>query len=278
MVKIFFSLFLFFSFSFASEATQEDLLREKIKTFLDASVYRENKGYIEILFSPKSDYFTQDRVDAVKIVTTLKNNGLLNLFFKKPRELRLRFKTSGPPLLFVKIMGDTLRNIGYYRYVTQESHLDSSEFTWSISLVSEYATDPLILQKELQKNGCSIVDLQRNSMTDWTYTLDMRDGHLNLDSLKAGQEMALKKSLSAYWLNVSEVKTLQIQSSKSNDWYPYIAYYDSSLHLLEVVKKNEKTSKIILELPKYAEYIKISDMYTLKNIKDSLVVYPVGLR
>ena len=278
MVKIFFTILLFFTFSFSNETKREDLLIEKIQTFVDASVYKENKAYIDILFSPKSDYYTQDRIDSVKVIGTLKDNGLLKLFFKNPKELKLSFKTSGSPLLFVKIMGDTLRNIGYYRYVTRESNLNSSEFTWSISLVSEYATDPQILQKELHKNGCTIVDLQRNSPTDWTYTVDMRDGHLSLDLLKAGEEVVLKRSLYAHWMNASKIKTLEIKSSSRNDWYPYIAYYDSSLHLLEVIKKDKKTTNIILTLPKYTQYIKISDIYTLKNIRDSLVLNPVDLR
>ncbi len=278
MVKVFFTFLLLFTFAFSSENNQENLLTLKIKTFIDNTVYENNKAYIDIIFSPKSDYYTQDRIDSVKIIGTLKDNGLLNLFFKKPRELKLSFKTSGSPLFFVKIMGDTLRNIGYYRYVTRESTLNSSEFTWSISLTSEYATDPLILQKELQKSGCTIVDLQRISPTDWSYTIDMRDGHLSLDSLKAGEQNILKRSLYAHWLNISKIKKLEIRSSSRNTWYPYIAYYDSSLHLLKVIKQDKKTGKITLNIPRYAEYIKISDIYTLKNIKDELVLDPVGSR
>lgn len=276
MVKVFFTFLLLFTFAFSNETNKEDLLTTKIKTFIDNSVYENNKAYIDIIFSPKSDYYTQDRIDSVKIVETLKENGLLNLFFKKPSELKLSFKTSGSPLLFVKIMGDTLRNIGYYRYVTRESNLNPSEFTWGISLTSEYATDPLILQRELQKSGCIIVDIQRNSPTDWSYTVDMRDGQLSLDSLKAAEQSILKRSLYAHWLNISKIKKLEIISSNRNAWYPYITYYDSSLHLLKVIKKDKKTRKIILNIPRYAEYIKISDIYTLKNIKDELVLNPVG--
>ena len=278
MVKVFFTFLLFVSFSFAQNIKEDDNLTQKIKTLIDLSVYEQNKAYIDIIFSPKSDYFTQDRVDTVKVIQTLKDNGLLSLFFKKPRELKLSFKTSGSPLFFVKIMGDTLRNIGYYRYVTQESNLNSAEFTWIINLTSEYATDPLILQKELQKSGCSVVDVERNSEIDWTYIIDMRDGHLNLQTLENGVEFKIKRSLYAKWLDVSKVKNLAIRSSRRNDWYPYIAYYNSSLHLLKVIKKDTKHNKIILNIPKDAQYIKISDLYTLKNIRDSLVLTPSSSR
>ncbi len=61
------------------------------------------------------------RVNSVKVIETLKENGLLDLFFNKPVEIELKFKTNGSALFFVKIIGDTLRNIGYYRFVTKSS-------------------------------------------------------------------------------------------------------------------------------------------------------------
>ncbi len=278
MVKIFLLSLLLFSVLYSDEPRENELVTQKIQTFIEPHVYEENKAYIDIVFSPKADYLKGDRVDSVKVIQTLKENGLLDLFFQKPSELILNFKTSGPPLFFVKIMGDTLRNIGYYRYVTKESNLSSAEFTWTISLTSEYATDPLILQRELQKSGCNIVDIERNSATNWTYTVDMRNGGLNLQRLEDGAEVKLKRSLYAHWLDVSKIKRLKIYSSRRNDWYPYIAYYDSSLHLLKVIKQDSKKRRVLLNIPRGTKYIKISDLYTLKNIKEGLVLNPLGSR
>ena len=282
MVKSLLTFLLIVSLSFSNELAKveeivkEDLLTLKISSFIDKATYKQNRAYIDIIFSPKSDYFSGERVDSVKIIHTLKENGLLNLFFKKPTELKLNFKTSGSPLFFIKIMGNSLRNIGYYRYVTKESNLNNSEFTWTIVLTSEYATDPTILQTELRKNGCNIVDIEKKSATEWTYTVDMRAGHLNVEVLKSGSEVKLKRSLYAHWLDVSEITRLEIYSSHRNNWYPKISYYDSSLHLLKVISKDTKRTKIILNMPRCASYIKISDIYTLKNVKDALILKPTG--
>jgi len=278
MVKILFTFLLLTTFSFSQEIVEEDLLTQKIKTLIDSKIYKQNKAYIDIIFSNDLDYYNGDRIDAVKVIQTLKDNGLLSLFFKKPKELILTFKTNGSPLFFMKLMGDTLRNIGYYRYVTKESNLDSSEFTWKISFISEYATDPLILKKELKKSSCNIVNIQRNSPTNWTYIIDMKDGQLNVETLESGSEIKLKTSFYAHWLNISTIKKLKISSSRRNNWYPYIAYYDSSLHLLKVIKQNSKTRRVTLKIPNGAYYIKISDIFTLKNIKDALILSPVGYR
>jgi len=271
-------LFLFhLTLSANEEMIQEaevDLLKQKIQSFIEPNVYRQNKAFIEIIFSPKEEFYISERVDVVKVVQTLKENGLLNLFFDKPQELTLAFATSGAPLFFVKIMGDTLRDIGYYRYVTKSSALNQSEFVWTISLTSEYATDPLILQKELRKHGCEIIDIQRETPLQWNYVVDMRKAALDVEKIDSQEKFLLKRSLYAHWLDISQVKELRIKSSSRNNWYPHIAYYDRSMHLLEVIKKDTKVRSLWLEIPKYAKYIKISDLYTLKNIRDELVLVP----
>jgi len=277
MVKLFFALFLLWSISCAANPNamqMDNPLINKIQSFLDASTYENNKDFINVIFDPKSSFYENNRVNSVKVVQTLKENGLLKLYFKKPHELKLNFKTSGAPLFFVRLMGDTLRNIGYYRYVTTASNLDESEFTWNISLSAEYATDPLILEQELKKSGCRVIDIQRESAYEWTYIIDMSHGFLNVQELHARVNIRLKHSLYAHWLNVSKIKTLRIISSKRNSWYPYITYYDASLHLLKVLERKSIYKKINLLIPSNAKYMKITDFYTLKNVRDELVLHP----
>lgn len=281
MVKYLLAFMLLWNVSYAQEidvleevTIVEDPLTLKIKGFLEEENYDENEAFINVIFDPKSAFYENERVNTVKVIQTLKENGLLNLFFTKPMELKLNFKTSGSQLFFVKIMGDTLRNIGYYRYVTLASNLDASEFVWNISLTSEYATDPLILEKELHKSGCKIIDIERNSAAEWTYVIDMGKGFLNLPKLRAGKKVSLKRSQYAHWLDISKIQELHISSSRRNSWYPYIAYYDGSLHLLKVFKKDKITYDLSLDIPVNSKYIKISDIYNMKNIRDKLSLVP----
>ncbi|HIP19815.1 MAG TPA: hypothetical protein EYG70_01675 [Sulfurimonas sp.] len=285
MVKILLGFFLIVNFVYALDVevfeevqVNENPLILKIKSFLDEETYNENSQFIKVIFEPETDFYENERVDSVKVVQTLKDNGLLKLFFSKPSELRLNFKTSGAPLFFVKLMGDTLRNIGYYRYVTIASNLDASEFTWNIALTSEYATDPLVLEEELQKSACKIIDIERNSAYEWTYVIDMDKGFLDIEILTAQEESSLKRSPYAHWLNVSKIKTLDILSSRRNSWYPYIAYYDASLHLLKVIRESKIHRNMKLHIPKNAKYIKIADLYTMKNIRDKLILKPKGAK
>ncbi len=259
-------------------SNEEEMVLEKVHSILEENNYKRNEAFIKIIFSPYEDFVTQERVDSLKVVETLKKNGLLDLFFDKPTRIVLEFKTNGTPLFFVKIVGDTLRKIGYYRYVTDSSLYDNSEFVWRVAVVSEYAVDPTILQTELEKNGCSIVDISRSSKKEWSYVVDMQNAHLDVEALQSGFEKELKRSLYPYWFDVSSIRKLRIVSKGRNRWYPDISFYDRKLHLVKVIQRNRRMFDVSVVIPKNATYIKISDIYTMKNIKDKMVLRPSGYR
>lgn len=261
-----------------SEAEKKELLLEKIKALIGENAYARHIKFIEIIFADKDEFYTNKRVDVAKVILMLKDNGLLDLFFKKPKEMHLTFQSSGYPLFFVKIMSDTLQSMGYYRFITDWSKQDESGFFWTIRLTGEYAIDPVLLKNALQKRGCDIVDINRNSQTDWSYHIDMKNAYLMLDELLPDTQRVLKKSLYEHWLDARSAKSLTIWSLKGNNWYPYISIYDRELHLLKVYKRDRKTYKIKLELPEDTAYLKIADLYSLKNIKEGLRVEANGVK
>ncbi len=278
MVRAALLLGLLLSFVFAQPSSHEERLFQKVRSILDTKSYAQNEAFIKIIFSPAGKFMLNDRVDSVKVVETLKENGLLELFFNKPTKIVLEFRTNGAALFFVKIVSDTLRNIGYYRFVTNASKYNNSEFTWSVNITSEYAADPMILQKELQKSGCSIVDIKRESPTHWSYTIDMQNAHLPVKKLQERVVVTLRRSLFPYWLDVSQIRRLRVVSRGRNHWYPDVSFYDSHLHLVKVVQRDKRMYDVMFNIPKNAKYIKIADLYTMKNIKDSLELHPVGSR
>ncbi len=253
-------------------------LFEKIESLIGQDTYERNRSFIKIIFSPVSDYEHNNGIDVVRVVDRLKENGLMNLFFERPRSLELTFLTNGKPLFFAKLMDDTLHDLGYYRYITKEAKLENNGFVWSVSLTSEYATDPTLLRKELLKRGCDIVDIERLADDRWKYKIDMSQAHLKLQPLKDGDDITFKRLNFVKWLDVSEVKKLTLWSLKGNNWYPYITFYDKTLRLLKVYKRDRKTWQLVTSIPREAVYVKIADLYSQKNIKDGLRIETQGVK
>lgn len=273
MVKLFVLLLLASSLALAEQS-----LHEKIQSFIGEKVYQKNQSFIEIIFNDEATYYHNDHLDVVKVIETLKSNGLLKLFFTDPQTLQLTFHANGPSLFFVTLMGDTLRSIGYYRYLTTYSKNDSDGFVWQISLRSEHITDPSVLRRELLKRGCDILDINRQDDTAWEYVIDMSEAHLDVTTIATQEKIFLKRSLTSHWIDVSQVQRLKFTSLGANSWYPYITFFDAQLHLLKVYKRDSKTWQMKINIPEDAIYIKIGDLYNLKNIKDGLEIEATGIK
>jgi hypothetical protein len=259
-------------------AAADEVLYSKIQSLIGESSFREHRGLIDIVFSPADAYYGRHGLNAVKIVETLKENRLLDLDFGRPTRLELTFSTRGTPLFFTKLMGETLRSMGYYRYVTEESRLQEGAFFWKISLTNEHATDPSQLRDELAKRRCRIIDIEREDAQQWHYEIDMSRARLNLEPLQNGREVTFRRSLDAHWLDVSRVERVTFSSLGANSWYPYITFYDRTMRLLKVYKRDRKTWQITLRPPRDAAYAKVADLYSLKNIKDGFRILPKGAK
>ena len=253
-------------------------LDSKIESFLGDKSYAANKAFINIIFKNPKRFFTLNKVEDIKVIETLKNNGLLQLFYKHPRQLSVSFKTNGTPLFFIKLVSHALRSIGYYRYITKEVNSSLSSFVWTIDFTSDYAIDPTILYGALNKLGCSIVNVSLTNKTFWHYQIDMQNAHLSSVKLQDNLQVNLNRPLYPPWFNVSAIKKIQITSNAGNSWYPYIVFYDKDLKILKIRKINKKIAQISLNMPKESVYMKINDLYTLQNIGNGLKIIAGGVR
>ncbi|NQY95396.1 MAG: hypothetical protein HRT43_14615, partial [Campylobacteraceae bacterium] len=90
--------------------------------------------------------------------------------------------------------------------------------------------------------------------------------------IDSNEKVVLQKPLKPYFIKISEAKTLKILSRKLNNWYPYIVFYDKHLTVLRVVKKDRMFRGLSMKIPESTRYMKVTDLYTLVNIKRGLSI------
>lgn len=247
-------------------------LFDKVRSLIGEQAFTQNEAFIHIIFAQEAQYEQAGRLDVVHVVETLRENGLLTLFFDQPKTLELTFKTNGTPQFFTALMHNTLRDMGYYHYLTDSAVMDNAGYVWRITMESESATDPAALQRELSRRGCRILDVQRTSDTQWRYLIDMSGAHLKLAPLKPGKKVTMKRLIYPRWLDVSKASKLTVWSLKGNNWYPYIAFYDDNLRLLKLYKRDKRSWQLIINLPRGCAYVKIADLYSRKNMNAGIRV------
>ncbi len=247
---------------------------QRIVNIIGYEEYNVNKTLIDHLFSDKAAYYQDGYVNYIALMEKLKANGLLNVGLNEPQNVSITFHINYDPIKSLKIISDSLKSLGYYYYFTKNLIYDEDKNTiWSINLKTETAIDPLMLSKELAKNNCSFDDIRKEGDTKWVYDINTSGSILSKAKLiSANERVYFRKPLKPYLISLDKASELLIESKIGNQWFPNIVFYDKHLNILNIVKKDNETKSLQLDIPEETEYIKIDDLYTLTNIKRGLSV------
>ncbi|EEO25395.1 hypothetical protein BCM35_01195 [Helicobacter winghamensis] len=270
-----FSTFFIFSGTLFAQASMQNPIDYRVMQLLGVEDYRINQKFIQRLFSDQG-YFLDGKgqPDLYKISKTLKQNGLLKLAFKQPMELEISFVIEENPQTFVSVLYDVLDAMGYYYFLVKQSLLDEKKFKFILSMNTEYAIDPVLLQEKLREYGYGVQGVERTNLSQWNYQIALL---LEFKYPKASalvfNELNHKANLKGeYWYSIENGQELEIKSSNNVVWYPKIVFYDESLNILEIVSSQKLMRQIQKEIPKNTKFIKITDTYLPITIKNGLDV------
>lgn len=264
MVRLFFIYLLVSLYSFSAT------LDEKIEDFVSPKTYKMHKNLIKVLFANQAEFYQSNgNVDIIKVAQTLKTNGLLDIFFDTPTDIEIEFKTGSNSFLFVKVVTDSLKAIGYNFIFTKSAIKTKNEFIWKISLKAEYLIDPVLFSSELNKKGAFINDIVKKSPKNWIYEINAASGFIeNAIKVSKNDTVELKKSVDDYFISIpDDVTSMIINSAIINNWHPNIVYFDDKLNILKVLRVEERQQRVVAEIPQGTKYVKINDAYTINNIK-----------
>lgn len=272
MVKIFLILAVIFNFSFG------DIVTRKIKNLMGDSEYAKKRNLINILFKNRGTYkLSNTQANSVKILTKLKKNGLVKLFLSHPQILNISFSSNNENgIIFIKVITDSLNALGYNFFLTKKMVKDGQRLIWNITLKTSHILDPVMLAKEFLKRGTGIIDITKISKTKWSYQLNTQQARLISLRLDNNRYVELKKPLEDYMIEVSSASQVKIKAHKYDKWHPYIIFYDKKLNILENFYSQKRVKNFSIAIPKNSRYLKISDNFTLDNIKRGLTVYLVS--
>ena len=248
-------------------------LEKEIIGIMGKGDYHTKKGLISVLFKDKVSFLKGNGTDLVKVTKTLKENKLLDLKLGNVTDIELTFAThQTQALLFIKIIKEVLASSGYSHTLTTKAMRDDSGFLWNIKLRSSAMIDPYLITHELEKRGAMVTDIKRYSKSKYRYNVDISDAYVKSIKITDEKELRLKKALNPYWIDVENARVITIISVAGNIWHPYVVFYDKELHAINNYTKERRSYNISLKVPRDAKYIKISDLYTLQNIKRGLKV------
>ncbi len=267
MVKFFLGVVFFTLFLNASN------LQVKIESFLGKNEYIIQKNLIDVLFKNEDRFLKSNgKVDDIAVLKELKDNGLLKLFYNSPQNLNLTFITKEGSFIVLKVINETLSLMGYNYFLTNKVVRNEDGFLWQISISTEHIVDPVIFASRLHSRGCFFEEIRRDSPIEWTYRINSENINIETIHMELDSTTQLKKPIRPYWIDVYGAKNIIINSKRADRWHPSIVFFDEKLNMVKSYKQESVVKRLKLEVPLNSKYVKISDFYTLDNIKRGLSI------
>ena len=211
--------------------------------------------------------------DLYKISQTLKQNGLLKLTFKQPMELEVTFSVKENPTTFTNVLYDILNEMGYYYFLLKESVLNEQQFKFILSMNTEYAIDPTLLQEKLYDYGYKVLNIERSQVYQWNYTITNTTFQYPKATKLTTNETNRKANLKGeYWYQIDKGNRLEVKSSNGILWYPKLIFFDKNLNILEIISNQKSSQTFQKEIPKGAMFVKITDTFLPITTKNGLDV------
>lgn len=259
---------------YAQTPATQNPIDYKVMQLLGVQEYKTNQKFIQRLFSNQG-YFLDNakQPDLYKISQTLKQNGLLKLTFKQPMELEVSFSINENPATFTSVLYDILNEMGYYYFLLKESSLEEQKFKFILSMNTEYAIDPTLLQEKLFHYGYRVQSIERSSIHQWNYTITNSAFQYPKATKLTTNEPNHKANLKGeYWYQIEQGSRLEVKSSNGILWYPKLIFFDKNLNILEITSSQKSSQIIQKEIPKGAMFAKITDTYLPITTKNGLDV------
>lgn len=258
-----------------------DLIDDKVRSLVDPQSYVQHQRLIEVIFRNRGEfYIDENRLDVVKIVTALKENGLLDIFYRgEPKELKASFRTVTSPNFFIKAIKDSLNDLGYNFTIISSVKKEELFFEWSISYTSDHAIDPALLHRRVSNYGISIDDISKKG-DDWFYnlsTVELTLPEASLLDTNSTEPLMLLVPSGEYWAEIPEnANRVSARRRTGAIWFPYVAFYDQDFKIITVVAYKDAKRTVAFKKPDNAKYIKITDNYTTENLKHGILLWAEG--
>lgn len=245
----------------------------KIENLLGSNTYNTHKNLINFIFSKKSDYYQNGKLNYTLVTQKLSNNNLLKLKYSSTKYIDIEFKLIGEQKKSLLIVKDILKSLGHYYYFTQEAKYEKNKLLWKIKLKTDVAINPLRLSQSLDKTNSKILNIIKEGSSKFTYVIDFTNSKLaKVEDLTINNDVILKKPIKPYMISIANASTLNIESHTGNRWHPNITFYDNNMNIIEIIKENSQKRSFKVDVPTDTSYIKIDDLYSLTNLRRGISI------
>lgn len=132
------------------------------------------------------------------------------------------------------------------------------------------AFSEIALSEKLKEEGIKI-EKSGFETGELVLILNTEDAFWNAPTLSVEENgVELKRTNVPQWFRVHNVQKIRIQPPYTGKWYPDIALFDRSLHLISSLRETKPNGELELEIPSGSYYLKLSNAQGMKLLKEGM--------
>jgi len=247
------------------------VIDDRIVGLIGQKAFEQNRLILNTVFLDTRRYKQGGFVDMVEVARILERLGLLPKSLPTPTPQKVWFFSYNNPTLFFRLTEEALQEAYIFKYTITHIQRDKDGVVETFAFISTTIPDPVRIGSFLRAHGIKVLDI-RHQEESWYYTLDCSQGVLGVP--KVAERTKTPKGKPTIWLDISGLSSITIVAIRGNHWFPKIFIYDRFLHPLQRIERPGPVKRLELTLPNGSYYIKISDRFSAKNIKNGFVILP----
>ncbi|MDE7217001.1 MAG: hypothetical protein K2N20_02775 [Helicobacter sp.] len=244
-----------------------------LRALLDRETFDKNRSFIVGgLFRNPQLYYDEYGVDYPKILTKLKENGLLKLTTQSPRAFRIHIHANDAPIFVTRSVQNALKALGYYYATPVQAEFVDGGYRLVMLMNAESALDPVSFISEIQKYGYRVNEIVRENDTSWRYVIALQYPKLpEAIPLEYDIEVSKGNLQGEYWYAVNrQGGILQFAPIDGGAISPKVALYDASLRLIGLQSLQKSGGVYQLKLDTDVVFVRLSDEHSPAAIKTGI--------
>lgn len=106
----------------------------------------------------------------------------------------------------------------------------------------------------------------------WVLGLDASRAFWNIPAISEDEGAQIERTILPYWFLVKKAAGISIEAPYGSAWYPEIAVLDDNMQVLASYHELKSRDRMSFKLPERAAYLKVSNHYGMKLLKEGMWV------
>lgn len=203
--------------------------------------------------------------------------GLKALFFVpvlafalQPNQIRTQISFAGEPMTALKAIQQGFSTLGYKYEITAMSMKDGyGEVHGTAVGIKPFSAETLNESFAEEEMAVENADFNEGSLR---MVLDAKEAVWNAPLIGNDEGVELQRPSNAQWFRIQGGQTVRIEPPYVGKWYPEIAVLDGSMRVLYSYRSPKSKEAWEIELPEEARYLKVSNVWGMKLLKEGMWV------